>query len=287
MSIETAQDLEALRRVGRVVAETIAEARARAAAGHDDRGARRRRRGGVRASRRALGAARHLRLPRLPLPLGQRRGGPRDPRRARAARGRPRQGRRHRRARRLRRRRLRVDPGRRGRPRRPSGCGRRRGGAAARDRRGARAARRCATSARRSSALVEARGFSVLRDLQGHGVGRAIHEPPEVPSWDAPWATERLTEGLVMTIEPIIGAGGRAGRRGRRRLDDPHARRRALRARGAHDRRHARSAARAHRSLSRPRPGLHHEREAPPGDHPGGPEVARAADGPDRDEQRR
>ena len=57
---------------------------------------------------------------------------------------------------------------------------------------------------------VEARGFSVLRELQGHGVGRAIHEPPEVPSWDAPWATERLTEGLVMTIEPIIAAGGRA-----------------------------------------------------------------------------
>ena len=57
--------------------------------------------------------------------------------------------------------------------------------------------------------VVEARGFSVLRDLQGHGVGRAIHEPPEVPSWGAPWATGRLTEGLVMTIEPIIGAGGR------------------------------------------------------------------------------
>ena len=57
--------------------------------------------------------------------------------------------------------------------------------------------------------VVEARGFSVLRDLQGHGVGRAIHEPPEVPSWDAPWATAELTEGLVMTIEPIIGAGGR------------------------------------------------------------------------------
>jgi methionyl aminopeptidase len=57
--------------------------------------------------------------------------------------------------------------------------------------------------------VVEARGFSVLRDLQGHGVGRAIHEPPEVPSWGAPWASGRLTEGLVMTIEPIIGAGGR------------------------------------------------------------------------------
>jgi methionyl aminopeptidase len=57
--------------------------------------------------------------------------------------------------------------------------------------------------------VVEARGFSVLRDLHGHGVGRAIHEPPSVPSWDAPWASQCLTEGLVMTIEPIIGAGGR------------------------------------------------------------------------------
>jgi methionyl aminopeptidase len=58
--------------------------------------------------------------------------------------------------------------------------------------------------------VVEARGFSVLRELQGHGVGRAIHEPPEVPSWDAPLARERLAEGLVMTIEPSIAAGGRA-----------------------------------------------------------------------------
>ena len=57
--------------------------------------------------------------------------------------------------------------------------------------------------------VVEARGFSVLRDLQGHGVGRAIHEPPEVPSWGAPWATGRLTEGLVMTIEPIIAQSTR------------------------------------------------------------------------------
>jgi methionyl aminopeptidase len=57
---------------------------------------------------------------------------------------------------------------------------------------------------------VEARGFSVLRDLNGHGIGRSIHEPPTVPSWDAPWAQARLTEGLVLTLEPIIGAGGRA-----------------------------------------------------------------------------
>ena len=100
--------------------------------------------------------------------------------------------------------------------------------------------------------MVEARGFSVLRDLQGHGVGRAIHEPPEVPSWDAPWARERLTEGLVMTIEPIIGAGGRAGDRGPR---DGWTIRTRDGARSAHAEHtivdHARSAARAHRSLSR------------------------------------
>jgi len=62
-----AQELEALRRVGRVVARE-------AAAGDDDRGARRRRREGARAPRRTLGAARLLRLPRLPLPVRQRRG---------------------------------------------------------------------------------------------------------------------------------------------------------------------------------------------------------------------
>jgi methionine aminopeptidase len=101
--------------------------------------------------------------------------------------------------------------------------------------------------------VVEARGAVVLRDLHGHGVGRTIHEPPEVPSWGAPWAEERLTEGLVITIEPIIGAGGRevvdAGDGWPMRIA-----RRALRARGAHDRRHGRSAARAHRSLSRAGP---------------------------------
>jgi methionyl aminopeptidase len=58
--------------------------------------------------------------------------------------------------------------------------------------------------------VVEARGFSVLRDLTGHGIGRRLHEPPTVPSWDAPWAGRALTKGLVMTVEPIIGAGGRA-----------------------------------------------------------------------------
>src|SRR5262245_15857690 len=49
-------------------------------------------------------------------------------------------------------------------------------------------------------------GFAVLPDLAGHGVGRSIHEPPCVPNYDEPRAREVLTEGLVLTIEPIIAA---------------------------------------------------------------------------------
>ena len=50
-------------------------------------------------------------------------------------------------------------------------------------------------------------GFAVMRNLCGHGVGRTIHEEPSVPNFhDARFRT-RLTEGLVITIEPIITAG--------------------------------------------------------------------------------
>lgn len=50
-------------------------------------------------------------------------------------------------------------------------------------------------------------GFSVCRDLAGHGIGRRIHEPPNVPSFYHPQHDRKLTEGLVITIEPIIAAG--------------------------------------------------------------------------------
>jgi methionyl aminopeptidase len=50
-------------------------------------------------------------------------------------------------------------------------------------------------------------GFSVIRDLGGHGIGRTIHESPRVPNYPDPHAREILTEGLVITIEPIIAAG--------------------------------------------------------------------------------
>jgi len=54
-------------------------------------------------------------------------------------------------------------------------------------------------------------GFSVIRELCGHGVGRTIHEEPCVPNHYDPRFRAKLTDGLVITIEPIIAAGsGRA-----------------------------------------------------------------------------
>jgi methionyl aminopeptidase len=54
---------------------------------------------------------------------------------------------------------------------------------------------------------VERRGFSVCADLTGHGIGRRIHEEPTVYSVERPGPSPVLTEGLVLTIEPIIAAG--------------------------------------------------------------------------------
>jgi methionyl aminopeptidase len=53
-------------------------------------------------------------------------------------------------------------------------------------------------------------GFQVVRELGGHGIGRTIHESPSVPNFADPLAHHLLTEGLVITIEPIIAA--RSGR---------------------------------------------------------------------------
>src|SRR3984957_2759876 len=58
---------------------------------------------------------------------------------------------------------------------------------------------------------VRRSGFSVIRDLGGHGIGRTIHEDPRVPNFADPEANQILTEGLVITVAPIIPAGsGRA-----------------------------------------------------------------------------
>lgn len=57
---------------------------------------------------------------------------------------------------------------------------------------------------------VRANGFSVIRELGGHGIGRTIHEEPAVPNFPDPAAKQILTAGLVITIEPIIAAGSGA-----------------------------------------------------------------------------
>jgi methionyl aminopeptidase len=54
---------------------------------------------------------------------------------------------------------------------------------------------------------VRRNGFSVIRELGGHGIGRTIHEEPRVPNYADPNARQVLTEGLVITVEPIIAAG--------------------------------------------------------------------------------
>ena len=54
---------------------------------------------------------------------------------------------------------------------------------------------------------VRRQGFAVVQGLSGHGVGRTIHEPPNVPNWYDPRQRDVLTDGLVLTIEPMISAG--------------------------------------------------------------------------------
>ena len=56
--------------------------------------------------------------------------------------------------------------------------------------------------------IVEGRGYSVCEGLMGHGIGRRIHEEPDVPNQYEPELSQPLTEGLVITIEPLVAAGG-------------------------------------------------------------------------------
>jgi methionyl aminopeptidase len=54
---------------------------------------------------------------------------------------------------------------------------------------------------------VEREGFSVVRDFVGHGIGRAMHEPPQLPNFGRPGRGQRLREGMVLAIEPMVNAG--------------------------------------------------------------------------------
>jgi methionyl aminopeptidase len=54
---------------------------------------------------------------------------------------------------------------------------------------------------------VEAVGFSVVRELVGHGIGRDLHEGPEVPNYGKRGKGVKLAEGMVLAIEPMVNAG--------------------------------------------------------------------------------
>jgi len=54
---------------------------------------------------------------------------------------------------------------------------------------------------------AESEGFSVIRDFVGHGVGRAMHEEPQIPNYGKPGRGPRLARGMVFAIEPMINQG--------------------------------------------------------------------------------
>ena len=59
-------------------------------------------------------------------------------------------------------------------------------------------------------AYVEANGFSIVREYVGHGIGRRMHEPPEVPNYGKPGHGPRLLRGMTIAVEPMVNAGSAA-----------------------------------------------------------------------------
>jgi methionyl aminopeptidase len=57
---------------------------------------------------------------------------------------------------------------------------------------------------------VEAEGLSIVRSLVGHGIGREMHEDPQIPNYGAPGSGVELEEGMVLAIEPMVTAGRHA-----------------------------------------------------------------------------
>ena len=55
---------------------------------------------------------------------------------------------------------------------------------------------------------VEENGFSVVREYVGHGIGRQMHEGPEVPNFGTKGVGKRFEKGLVIAIEPMVNIGG-------------------------------------------------------------------------------
>jgi methionyl aminopeptidase len=55
--------------------------------------------------------------------------------------------------------------------------------------------------------VAEAEGYAVVRDFVGHGVGRELHEPPQLPNFGRPGRGQRLRTGMVLAIEPMVNLG--------------------------------------------------------------------------------
>ena len=55
--------------------------------------------------------------------------------------------------------------------------------------------------------VVNAAGFSVIRDYVGHGVGREMHEEPSVPNYGTPGRGAKLQEGMTFALEPMVSMG--------------------------------------------------------------------------------
>lgn len=55
--------------------------------------------------------------------------------------------------------------------------------------------------------VVESAGFSVVREFVGHGIGRSLHEDPQIPNYGKPGVGPKLKPGMVLAIEPMVNAG--------------------------------------------------------------------------------
>ncbi|MDD5618057.1 MAG: type I methionyl aminopeptidase [Candidatus Omnitrophica bacterium] len=55
---------------------------------------------------------------------------------------------------------------------------------------------------------VEASGFSVVREFVGHGIGKELHEEPQIPNFGRPNTGDKISEGMVFAIEPMVNMGG-------------------------------------------------------------------------------
>jgi methionyl aminopeptidase len=69
------------------------------------------------------------------------------------------------------------------------------------------AGKRVADISRAVQDYVESNGFSIVREFVGHGVGRSMHEEPEVPNFVDGKASPKLRPGMTLAIEPMVNAG--------------------------------------------------------------------------------